>query len=97
VLDCFSEDKVRLKPYSFADDKFVKNITVCVPKKKKPKKEMINSAQFRTFLMKEKWKILKIQNSLPLVGKPEPCNSKEAIKSSKSNDYKNMVAIEQCL
>jgi RecA-family ATPase len=67
VLDCSSEEKVKLKPYNFAAEKFVKHFVIRIPKKKKAKEELINSAKFRTFLRNEKCKILKIQNSLSAV------------------------------
>jgi hypothetical protein len=67
VLDCNSEEKVRLKPYNFAAETFEKYFVIRTPKKKKTKEELINSAKFRTFLLNEKCKILKIQNSLSAV------------------------------
>jgi hypothetical protein len=76
VLDCASEQKAKLKPYNAVADKFVKHSVLRIPKKKKFKAEQINSAKFRTFLLNEKCKILKVQNSLIAIGRTDRSRSK---------------------
>jgi hypothetical protein len=76
VLNCISEKNTKLKPYNLAVDKLAKHFVVCIPKKKKVKEELISSAKFRTFLLNEKSKILRIQNTLTGVWNSEPSSSK---------------------